>query len=413
MTDAGLIFRPTFYVPESKLTKSGYELSDVQIVQAEVSEINSRKECDTKIDLCGRKVNPVIVAPMEAVTDENNYRIWIENGFVPVVPRTVNFKKRLQITKETFASFSLSEAEEILSEDLFSDEAYASDGFDIIHYICVDIAHGTMKRLYDICKKLKEHYGKRIVIMTGNVATPMAYTYYADAGIDYMRASIGNGSRCLTAASVGIHYPTATLLDELRMEKDKWETINDAHGPEIILDGGITSFDDIQKALALGAYAVMSGSFFAKSREAASPVIYLHPDKPVLSDAIAENDYQQKVEELDKKIKFYSDFNYPGAEEYLNTYLTAKTKLLERKPFREYWGMSTKRVQKATGGSGKQTAEGISKPIPVEYPIAKWAENMNDYLASCMSYCGSRTLDEFRQNAEVIITKSGDKVYRK
>ena len=94
-----------------KLRKTGYELSDINIVQAPVSYIEHRSECDTMIEMCGRKVHPVIVAPMAAVTDENNYKVWLDNNFICVVPRTVDFEKRLEICKDTFCSFSLEEAE--------------------------------------------------------------------------------------------------------------------------------------------------------------------------------------------------------------------------------------------------------------------------------------------------------------
>ena len=65
---------------ESKLTKVGYELESINIVQAPISDIEHRSECDPKIDFYGRKVYPVIVAPMGSVTDENNYKIWLEHN---------------------------------------------------------------------------------------------------------------------------------------------------------------------------------------------------------------------------------------------------------------------------------------------------------------------------------------------
>lgn len=171
----------------SKLKKTGYELESINIVQTPISYIDHRSECDPMIEMCGRKVYPVIVSPMGSVTDENNYKIWLEHGFICCVPRTVDFEKRVEITKETFASFSLTEAETL--------EKLIDDGE--IHYVCIDIAHGTMNWLYRVCSHLKIKFGNKIVIMTGNVANPEAYRYYANFGIDYMRATIGTGSRCV------------------------------------------------------------------------------------------------------------------------------------------------------------------------------------------------------------------------
>lgn len=381
--------------PKSKLIKTGYELESINIIQAPISYISHRSECDPMIEMCGRKVYPIIVSPMGSVTDAINYRIWLDHGFICCVPRTVDFENRIEITKETFASFSLTEAETL--------EEYINDGQ--VHYICIDIAHGTMNWLYKVCGHLKIKFGDKVVIMTGNVANPDAYPFYANFGIDYMRASIGTGSRCTTSCNVGIHYPTATLIDELRIKKEEWEVDHQGKSPEIIVDGGISNFDDIQKCIALGSFAVMSGSIFAKAQEACEPIVFLQPDNLNMADAIPFEEYYEKLEELKRRSDLIDMEN--------NEYWIAYRKLSLRKPYRLYYGMSTKLAQKKTGGSGKQTSEGIARPILVEYPIAKWAENMADYMRSCMSYTGCRTIDEMRKETELIVNLSGDRSFRK
>ena len=75
--------------------------------------------------------------------------------------------------------------------------------------------------------------------------------------------------------------------------------------------------------------------------------------------------------------------------------------------------MSTKMAQLKTGGKGNVTAEGIARPIPIEYSIDKWADNMESYVKSCMSYTGSRTIQELRDETELIINGSGDRSFRK
>lgn len=375
-----------------KLRKTGYELSDINIVQAPVSYIEHRSECDTMIEMCGRKVHPVIVAPMAAVTDENNYKVWLDNNFICVVPRTVDFEKRLEICKETFCSFSLDEAQSIYLESKIVDSFINKEKF----YVCVDIAQGTMNRLYEICKKLKFVYGNNIEIMTGNVATPEAYDYYADAEIDYMRLSIGTGSRCTTSCNVGIHYPVATLIDDIATKKKEWDMYYGKGKPstKIIVDGGIANFDDIQKCLALGAFAVMNGSSFAKAEEACGEVRYLLPDEN-FEQGISVDEYKRAC-------------NYEYKSKILcNNYVE------NAKPYREYYGMSTKRAQKECGNVCSKTSEGIAKLVKVEYPIAKWADNMKSYIASAMSYCDAKTIDEFRVKTELIINLSGDKQFRK
>lgn len=390
----------------SKLRKVGYELSDVNIVQADISFINHRAECNpyVKFPNMDNDFYPVIVSPMGAVTNEHNYKTWLNEKFMCVVPRTVDIEKRLEIMYEAFASFSLNEAEDILRfVDLKGRTAY----------VCIDIAHGTMNRLYEVCKYLKHHYGQQMIIMTGNVANPNAYIYYADAGIDYLRACIGTGSRCTTSANVGVHYPTATLLDELRLEKERWEIEFGRPAPtKIIADGGIANFDDIQKCLALGADLVMSGSIFAKSWEACGEVGYLHPDNLNVMDGIPEKIYLEKIKGFeDVLIDLLKDYEKYKLE--IAQVTESLAKLRKRKPYREYYGMSTKRAQKETGGKGTTTAEGISRPIPVEYNINKWADNMKSFLVSVMSYTDSKTLKELAENTELIINLSGDRQFRK
>ena len=346
------------------------------------------------IEMCGRKVYPVIVAPMAAVTNADNYHVWLENNFICVVPRTVPFKERLGICTETFCSFSLDEAEELLKQEYC--EMFEGRKF----YVCVDIAQGTMKRMYDVCKKLKwVHEG--IVTMAGNVATPLAYKYYVDAEIDYMRLQIGSGSRCTTACNVGIHYPTATLIDDIVEIKNNYPSDFET---KIIVDGGISNFDDIQKCLALGAFAVMNGSSFAKAEEACGPVRYL---------------IEIENGELEPFEQGIPDYIFRTIKcEYDNRVLDDLTTtdyiyLNESKPYREYYGMSTKRAQKECGNVCSKTSEGIVKLVPVEYPIAKWADNMKSFLASAMSYCNAKNIDEFRKNTELVINLSGDKQFRK
>lgn len=391
---------------DSKLRRVGYELSDVNIVQADISFINHRAECNpyVKFPNMDNDFYPVIVSPMGSVTNEHNYKTWLNEKFMCVVPRTVDVEKRLEIMYEAFASFSLNEAEDILK---------FVDLKDRTAYVCIDIAHGTMNRLYEVCKYLKHQYGQQMIIMTGNVANPSAYVYYANAGIDYLRACIGTGSRCTTSANVGVHYPTATLLDELRMEKERWEIEFGRPAPtKIIADGGIANFDDIQKCLALGADLVMSGSIFAKSWEACGNIGYMHPDNLNMTDAIPEKVFFDKIIDFEKALKDML-MDYDKYQEEIAQVTESLSKMKKRKPYREYMGMSTKKMQLATGGSGKTTAEGISRPIPVEYNISKWADNMKSFLVSVMSYTDSKTLEELARNSELIINLSGDKQFRK
>lgn len=391
-----------------KLKTVGYELRDVAVMQAPVSFCNHRSDVDPFINVCNREVYPIFVSPMASVTDQNNYKTWIENKLTPVVPRSVQksennpngltFEERMEISKETFVSISLKEAQNELLNYLRGQQVYHTEtrlNINDIYYICIDIAHGTLSDLYDVCKKIKEQYKEQVQIMTGNVANPSAYSFYADAGISYLRAGIGGGSRCTSSANVSIHFGMATLLDQLNEERKAYAHSHNGNAPtKIIADGGIGWFDDIQKALALGADAVMCGKIFAECEEACGPIFYakdLHT---------AENEGCRL------------DFNY--TDKFGRT--IPEQEQHEYKKFREYAGMSTKKMQEFISDNKckLKTSEGIIKPVEVKYPVAKWVDNMQSYLRSCMTYTNSHTIKELRENAQVIILGgSGDAAYRK
>ena len=368
-----------------KLNKIGYSLKDVTVVQAPIGKYLHRADVNTYTTICEREVYPIFVSPMASVTDEHNYKEWIKNKLTPVVPRsikqTLSFPERMKIAEETYVSISLQEAEEELLKMKVKEDQKKL-------YICIDIANGNLQNLYHVCKKLKKLFKNKIEIMTGNTANPKTYKYYADNGIDWMRVGIGLGSRCTTACNVSIYYPPATLLDELHREKYLYAKENNGKAPtKIILDGGITNFDEIQKAIALGADAVMSGYIFALAEE-----------------ACGEIGYAKSIEEFSKE-------NYITKEEYQKLNEDEKK---EYKPFRDYYGMSTKKAQHIVNGKATRTAEGISKPVPVQYPVAKWVDNMQSYLRSAMTYTNSGNLKEFQENTQLIILGgTGDYVYRK
>ena len=361
-----------------KLCLVGYSLEDVNIIPAVSTSIDHRCEPNPFTEICGRESYPIFVAPMGAVTDENNYGKWIENKLTPVIPRSVGTRlsvaNRLKLAETTFVSLSLSEFK------AFSETEY--EDYENTKYICVDLANGHMETLIDTCKYVKEKLKDKIVIMTGNIANPETYRLYCDAKIDYVRVGIGGGSRCTTSANVGVHYPMATLLDKIndvRMGISGFKT-------KVVADGGIYNFDDINKCLAIGADAVMIGRVFAECEEACGEVLYSISEE-AFNNGIGYT--KEQIGNIDAPIK--SGF----------------------KPYRAYYGMSTKQAQKETGGNGDKTAEGISRPVVVRYPVAKWVDNMQSNLRSGMSYLNANTLKDMWNSEFIILGCSGDHSYRK
>ena len=75
--------------------------------------------------------------------------------------------------------------------------------------------------------------------------------------------------------------------------------------------------------------------------------------------------------------------------------------------YKKYRGMSTKDVQKSWNKTNLKTAEEISIYNNVEYTLAGWVENFEDYLKSAMSYCNTSNLEEFIGNDNwIMITQN-------
>lgn len=364
--------------------------NDICIIPSIISEIEHRSECSP---FTNNGTLPLFTAPMSSVINEQNWTIFHDNKINTIIPRSVDFEIRKLLMNQTFIAVSLKEFEELINT-YYKDETI---------YICVDIANGHMKKLLTLCEKAKVMYGNRMQLMIGNIANPDTYLEYAKVGIDYIRAGIGTSPVCLTSANNGIHYPMVSLLQELRFRKISVSCSIEENGrevtnwhtgkrtiketpyksiPKIIADGGFNNFDQIIKALAIGADYVMLGRIFAMSEEACGEVIYKDQIYPVKVDISCLNEEEQKL------------FQKMGMS---NAYINNSYSL----PYRKYYGMSTKKAQSEFGNTELKTAEGIETLVPIKYTLAGWCDNFISYLRSAMSYCNSRTLDQFRQNAKI------------
>ena len=341
-----------------------FDLRDISIIPTIVSDISSRSECDTKTDGVWL---PLMAAPMDTVVCNKNINTYINNGIIPCMPRGEYYVPGTTNRRMVFQAFGLAELEEQLEDPTLS----AAEPYFRYEYILIDIANGHMQRLIDVIKKIKRFHPE-IQIMAGNVAHPLTYKNLAMAGADYVRCSIGTGAGCTTAANVAINYPLGSLIHECRKEKIKggfWNT-------KIVADGGMQGYDDIIKALALGADYVMLGSLLNQCMQSSG------------SNHI-----------WGIKLPFQ----------------IAKTLWRWGLPVKKkYRGMSTKAVQRKWGKIKLTTAEGITKYQKVKYNISSWTENFEDYLKSNMSYCGVDRLHKFIGEVDwVFITENSRKRFAK
>lgn len=356
------------------LDKIGYSYNDITIVPKEISNINSRSEINP---FMSDDMLPIFTAPMASVVDDKNYGAFIENKITPIIPRNIEFNKRVEFLFDgIWIAVSLNEFKQ-----LFIDV----DDFEKLRHhkfnVCIDVANGHMKQLYDISREAKHlsfKYHYSVTIMVGNIANPETYDFICNeltnAGecvVDYVRCGIGGGSGCLTTSNTSIHYPMATLIDEIYKYKSK-----NVNTPKIIADGGIRNYSDVIKALALGADYVMIGSLFASCVESCGDKYVIHED----GSRIIISDNDTLVDRFNNNENVVTEF----------------------------YGMASARGQIAISGKKTKTSEGLTKYIPVKTTLQKWSNNMRDYLRSAMSYCNSFSLKQFRGNVDCIINSANE-----
>lgn len=182
---------------------------------------------------------------------------------------------------------------------------------------------------------------------------------------------------CLSSSNTSIHTPMATLVNDIAEVKKKLKgKFNKL--PYIIADGGIRNYRDIIKALALQANYVMVGSVFSKMLESAAP-----KTSSVIGNVTVDMINSDDIKCVNGQWMLGDE----GLGEIKAT----------------FYGMASREGQIALNGAKTKTSEGLKKILNVEYTMSGWVQNMTDYLRSAMSYVGSKTLGEFREQAVLVV----------
>lgn len=234
-----------------------FDYEDIQLIP-EKCIINSRSECDTSVELGGRKFKlPVVPANMQTIIDEKIAVYLAENGYFYIMHR-FQPEKRLSFVKEMkerglYASISTG----VKPEEYAFIEELATRNLEP-EYITIDIAHGHSNAVIDMIHHIKKHLPETFVI-AGNVGTPEAVRELEHAGADATKVGIGPGKVCITKIKTGFGtggWQLAAL---------RW--CAKAASKPIIADGGIRTHGDIAKSVRFGATMVMIGSLFAGHEE--------------------------------------------------------------------------------------------------------------------------------------------------
>jgi IMP dehydrogenase/GMP reductase len=377
------------------ITEQKYSYNDVTIVPAVISHIRHRSECNPYNN---DNMLPLFTAPMDSVVGLTNYELYENENINTILPRTETIVARATTVKNGYwAAFSLTEFENIFcdSNDIITEYT------DKLH-VLIDVANGHMQCIFDLCKKAKEIYGSNIVLMVGNIANPQTYEEYAKIGVDYVRCSIGSGNCCLTSSNTAIHYGIASLISEIaQLKKHLLQFCGYKKVPNIVADGGIRNYSDVIKALALGADYVMVGSVFSRMLESSA-------EKKIRHGKVELKFPKERYKSIYRKNnQWYGDCT----DEYIAELSTVLNKdISEIEKTRELgdiyaviYGMASAYGQIAMNGSKTHTSEGTRKVVTVDYTMHGWCENMIDYLRSAMSYCDSKTLDEFREKTTLVV----------
>lgn len=368
-----------------------YSYKDVTILPSIISNIEHRSSCNPYYD---NGLLPLFTSPMDTVVGEENFSSFYNESIVPILPRTIDVNKRLKnSTDGKWSAYSLSEFERLFCNGL---NVIQSDSI----FALIDVANGHMSKILDVSRRAKNLYGDKITIMAGNIANPQTYIQYAEAGIDYCRCGIGGGNCCITATQLGIFCPMATLISDIYNIKKFLLSQGKKNLPKIVADGGVRNYDDIIKALALGADYVMCGSIFSKMMESSAPKFLWKDSKARLRFPI----------ERYKNLKFDGS-NWVGnyTDEFLAELESKGVKkddnaqIVIGKVKSMYYGMASERGQIALNGSKTKTSEGNMKLLDVTYTMHGWSTNFKDYLRSAMSYIGCTRINDIAECSEVII----------
>lgn len=330
-----------------------YNLDEICLIPSELTNVNSRSECEVYKD---NKL-PLYISPMTSLIDAGNIDNFELLGFNSILPRTLALDYRMEMLAQGYTvAFGLKEAEHIYDR---LNTLKINNQLNYVPHICIDQANGHMSSLLNICKKFKDSLGiDGVWLVVGNIANPNTYFKYAEVGVDAIRVGIGSGNVCTTSIQTGIHYPMGSLIINCYRAKQEvakiiaiQESIKYKSTPLIIADGGFKNIDQIIKALALGADYVMLGEIVARSEEACGEVSW----------------------------KLLGNIHCDS---------------------RLYYGMSTEKAQTYINETSSfqnniKHSEGICKWVPVEYSINEWKESFIHGLKSAMSYTNAIKLEDF------------------
>ncbi|MGZ0745933.1 guanosine monophosphate reductase [Haloparvum sp. AD34] len=328
--------------------REGLSYDDVLLVPQR-SPVESRSEVDLSTELApGLELGlPITSAAMDTVTEADLAIALSQEGGLGVIHRFLTLEEMVDEVEAVVDAGEQVGAALGIDEDAQARAAALVDaGVDAL---VVDVAHGHMERCLDVVASLDEEFD--VPLVAGNVATTAGAEDLAEAGADCIKVGVGPGSHCTTREVAGAGVPQLTAVLDASEVKERYDVT-------IIADGGIRTSAGIAKALVAGADAVMLGGLFSGTTEAPGELVEREDGQYKISRGMASREANE--ERSDKDIQI-------GA------------------------------------------SEGAAGLTPYRGDVADVVDELAHGVRSGFSYCGARSIDQARANAEFISCSDGAK----
>jgi IMP dehydrogenase len=216
--------------------------------------------------------------------------------------------------------------------------------------IVIDTAHGHSKGVADMLKLVKKTF-PQIDVVVGNIATPEAAKFLAEAGADGIKVGIGPGSICTTRIIAGVGVPQLSAIYEVAKALK-------GTGVPLIADGGL------RYSGAVGGSSVMMGSMLAGTEES--------PGETIIFNG--------------RKFKTYRGMGSLSAMQQ---------------------GSKDRYFQDVEDDIKKLVPEGIEARVPFKGTLQEVIYQMVGGLRAGMGYCGAENIDKLHEAKFTRITAAG------
>jgi GMP reductase len=360
-------------------TKLDY--SDV-LLRPKRSTLTSRKEVkltrtfafphsQRKID-----VNPIIAANMDGVGTFEMLKVLAEDDMLVALNKSYTPEELRNVYSHAAMKDSWRMKESLCLTIGMQDTDY--EKVRELKYkfpiICIDTPNGYMEKYVQFVKSIRELCGVDNIIIAGNVVTADQTQELILNGADVVKVGIGPGSVCTTRIVTGVGYPQLSTVIECA---------DAAHGlgGHVVADGGCTSPGDVAKAFAAGADFVMLGGMLAGHDEGGGEPVhkYIHNNEY----------YYMKEDEIYKPV-------------------------IERKEFRQFYGMSSNTANKKHAGGLKdyRASEGRDILVPYRGAVADTVQYILGGLRSTCTYVGAKQIKDLTKCATFVkVNNQYNKVY--